>query len=491
MSNSLFEKMSPYGIGDLSDFDTLSRSDEYYPYSQNGMIIDEKVVYFMLRLGYVYDFGVGGWYILDYDGLFQPVTEEHVKIEIMRFLHKRAPSGVNIPLKSVDAIFSRLKACSYDVSCLRKFDDFIINHDEYEIPYGFDGCEFMPNQLIPVKNGLINPATMELLPHCAYLLHHNVYNFNYRKLSEDEILYAPERDVYSMIIPDKPTLELFLWWAGMVLFSRDLSRVLMVLYGTAGTGKTTLSLGISKILTPDKSLQLNFTNFQNSKFMTAEFVNKQLVVIDELPSSKGILDDATIKQYTGGTSNFVIEEKYKQPRNVSLSSKFLFIGNNYPQFIQDNALYERLFIIECAVKQDRFIRDWIVDDDHLNWLFNAAHYYYVVKHPQTDVKYLYEMRTPKMLLDLDRYRDTDMFVSWIKDYLSVDDVTVEAVQNGINRRSSREVFKSYQDYVLDEGGKPVGAPKFNQKLYQEYGLEKKTLRGIDGTYKGYQIVTRN
>lgn len=491
MRTNLYEKLNPYGVNDLSDFDTLAQSDEYYPYTQNGIIIDEKVVFFMLRLGYVYDRTAGGWFVLDFDGLFHPTTEEQVKIEIMRFLDKRAPTGVNIPLKSVDGIYSRLKACSYDRSCLRKWENFILNHDEYEIPYGFDGCEFMPNGLIPVRNGLINPATMQLLPHCAYLLHHTIYNFDYRKLSEDEILCSPERDTYSKIIPDNATLDLFLWWAGMVLFSPDLPRILMVLYGTGGTGKTTLSLGLSEILTPNKRLQLNLTNFKNSRFMTGGFVDKQLVVIDEMSNSNGLLDDSLFKQLTGGTSDFVIEEKYKQPRNVSLSAKFLLIGNNYPQFIQDTAIYDRLFIISCAIKQDKSIRDCVLENGHLNWLFNAAYYYYVVKHPQTDVNSLSELKTPQMLVDLDRYRDTDMFVSWIKDCLGIDDVTIETVQQGLNRWKSKDVYKNYQDYVLDEGGKPLSAPKFNQKLYQEYGLEKKTIRGIDGTYKGYSIVSKD
>ena len=70
MSTNLYEKLSPYGVNDLSDFDTLALSDEYYPYTQNGIIIDEKVVFFMLRLGYVYDRTVGGWCVLDFEGMY-------------------------------------------------------------------------------------------------------------------------------------------------------------------------------------------------------------------------------------------------------------------------------------------------------------------------------------------------------------------------------------------------------------------------------------
>lgn len=491
MVNHQFQQLNPYGVNDLSDFDTLSvNHEEYYPFSPQNVIIDEKVVFFMLRLGYVFDHSTQGWFKLNFDGLYDPVSDDHIKTEIMRFLDKRAPSGVNIPLKCVDEIYNRLRACSYDRSCFRKFDDFLLNHPEYEIPYMFDGCDYIPDELIPVRNGVINPATMELLPHCAYLLHPIVYDFPYRKLSEDEILNGIERDVYSGIITDPETLDLFLWWVGMVLFSSDLPRILMVLYGIAGTGKSTLYLGLKKILTSNKSAMMNLSNYKNSRFMSGNFVDKKLVVFDEMSNANGLLDDSLFKQLTGGTSDFTIEEKYRQPRTVKLSSKFLLIGNNYPAFIQDTAIYERLFIVECDTHQDKIVRDLVVDDEYVNWLFNAAYYYYVIKHPHTYVKSLSELRTPKMLRDLDKYRNTDPFIFWIKDYLDLDDITVEDVQNGLNRHRTKEVFNDYQHSVLSDGGKPLSAPKFNQKLRTEYGLESKTLRGIDGTYKGYSVVKR-
>lgn len=485
MISHQYEQLNPYGVKDLSDFDTLaSKTDDYYPFSkETNTIIDEQVVNFMLRLGYVYDPDFLGWYVLNYDGLFYPTSEDHVKNEIMRFLDRRAPTGTNIPLKNVDGITARLKASSYDKSCFKKFDDFLLNHEEYEIPEDFDGCEWIPRGLIPVRNGVINPATMDLLPHCAYLLHPVVYDFGYRKLSEDEILFGPQRDTYAGIIKDEKTLDLFLWWVGMVLFSPDLPRILMVLYGPAGTGKSTLYLGLKQILTPYKCAMMNLSNYKNSRFMSGNFVDKQLVVFDELSRAGGLTDDSLFKQLTGGTSDFIIEEKYKQPRNVTLTSKFLLIGNDYPSFIQDTAIYERLFIIECDTRQDKSVRDLVVSDDHLNWLFNAAYYYYVVKHPQSSVKSLSELRTPKMLVDLDRYRDTDMFISWVKDYLDLEEVTIEAVQQGLRRRRSKEVHDHYRNYVLNDGGMPLTSPKFNQKLYQEYELIIKTVRGIDGTYK--------
>lgn len=489
-----YDQYSPYGVKDLSDFDTLTRdTDDYYPYDKqkNYAIIDEIAVSFMLKLGYVYDHRVGRWFVLNYDGLFYPIisadkdkdVDKPVKSEIMRYLDRRAPSGINISLRNVDEICARLKACSYDKSCFRKFDNFLIDHPEYEIMNGFDGCEYIPNELIPVRNGVINPATMEILPHCAYLLHPVVYDFNYRKLSEDEILYGPQRDTYAGIINDEKTLDLFLWWVGMVLFSPDLPRILMVLYGPAGTGKSTLYLGLKKILTPYKSAMINLSNYKNSRFMSGVFVGKQLVVFDEMSRTGGLVDDSLFKQLTGGTSDFVVEDKYKNPRNETLTSKFLLIGNDYPAFIQDTAIYERLFIIECDTRQDKSVRDLVVSDDHLNWLFNAAYYYYVVKHPQSSVNSLSELRTPKMLVDLDRYRDTDMFISWVKDYLELDEVTIEAVQQGLKRRRSKEVHDHYRNYVLNDGGIPLTSPKFNQKLYQEYELVTKAVRGIDGTYK--------
>lgn len=478
----------PYGIDELTDFETSFMKDDFYPFDKTTKaILDENVVSFMLKLGYVYDYTVSGWYQLNLDGIYCPISEDYVKRDITRFLSRRAPSGVNIPVKNIQSILERLRADSFSRSCADKFEEFSLNHDEYFVSPLHDNVGLIGDELIPVRNGLINPATMELLPHCAYLLHHSIYNFEYEKLTEDEILCHPAYDTYSMIIPDKATLELFLWWVGMVLFSQELHRILMVLYGPAGTGKTTLSLGLSRLLTPSKSLQLNYNAFKQSRFLTGSFADKQLIVIDEMSNSAGLLDDALFKQLTGGTSNFTIEEKYKQPRNVELRSKFLLIGNSYPAFLQDSGIYDRLFIIPCNVPQDSMIRRLIVADDHLNWLFNAGYYYYVVKQPHKQVNSLSKLKTPLMLNELAHYRDTDAFYLWIKDYLETDDISIELVQQSLTRQRSKTVYEDYKNHVLDDGGKPLSAMKFNAKLRQDYGLEKKVLYDGIKTYQGYAV----
>ena len=484
------EQLRPYGVADLVDINDLAKTDEYYPYTTENGIDDEIVLKAFLRAGYVYDRRNCQWYVCLNDGLYYPLDDEQVKDDILDYLHRKAPSHYNIPLKNRDGIYERLKSCSYRVSCVEKYDDFLSDHPEYEIPFEFDGFTLIPNELIPVRNGLINPATMELVPHCRYLIHHNVYNFDYRKMSEDEILYSPARDTYAQIIPDEKTLDHFLWWVGAVLFSPELIRIWMVLYGLAGTGKTTLSLGISEILS-GLSYQENYGHFKNSKFATSGFVGKKLVVIDEIGTD--IVDSALIKQLSGGTSEIVVEPKYKDPRKEKLSAKFLLIGNDYPQTVQDTGIIDRFHIIPCENKIDQTVHDCITENSHLNWLFNAAHYYYVVKHPHTNVRSLSELRTPLMLRELDRYRDLDMFVSWIKDYLDIDEITVEDVQNGLDRRASNEVYNDYKYFVDNNGGMPLKRPKFNQKLLLEYGLDHKNIRGIDGwmdgkQYKGYRVI---
>ena len=482
---SILEQKTPYGIENLTDFDTLSKSDEFYPFSSNNAILDEKVVSFMLRLGYVFDYTSMCWYDLNRDGLYYPVSEDIVKREIMRFLNNRAPSGVNIPVKNTQSIYERLKACSFSKSCDDKLERFLIDHFDYDVSPSHDNADIIGVDLIPVKNGLINPETMELLPHCAYYLHHTVYNFNYQnlatgdKLTESDILSCPEFDTYRQIIPDIPTLKLFLWWVGMVLFSPELPRVLMFLYGDAGTGKTTLSLGVSEILTPSESLQLNYSALKNSQFLTSSFAGKKLIVIDEMMNASGLLDDSLFKQLTGGTSNFTIEEKYKQPRNVKLMSKLLMIGNTYPQFAQDNALYDRFFIIPCDIKQDSGIRDLVRDDDHKNWLFNAGYYYYVIAKPHRLVKSLSLLRTPLMNTELDQYRDTDPFNYWLKSYLGIDDLNRDSVRSLLDHQRTAYVFSDYQNWVLTNGGKPKSQINFNLKLRQEYGIENTTAK-IDG-----------
>ena len=376
----------------------------------------------------------------------------------------------NIPINHPKAIYDRLKAVS--ISELgKKRDRFVSYHDDYCL--GWEHPEF-----IPVLNGLIHPETMELLPHCGYFVYPNVLGFNYRKLTYDEIIDSPTYEDYLGILPDKETLEWFLWWVGSVLFSDELQRIIVCLYGQGGTGKTTLTLGLSRILTDKGFSKVNVQSMKNQFFMSS-FVGKRLVVMDEMPSNGGILNDGFFKELTGGNPVFTIEEKYKNPRNEVLTAKTIMIGNSYPSFIQDSALIDRLHIIPCKKKQDSSIINLVTNDDALNWLFNAAYHYYVVEHPHTKYPRLSDMKTPVMIAEQEKYRDNDTIYSFLKDYLGTDNIDIKTVQLGLDGMPSGNVFKQYEERTKDDGKHPVSNPKFIQYLSVEYGLYTKPTNGRD------------
>ena len=485
-----YSELKPYGVHDLLDFDTLAMYDEFYPYNKDGKIIDWNVVQFMLKLGYVFDYSTSDWYVLFSDGLYYPSSEDEVKRDIMRYLSGKTPKKENnISTTSVKNITERLKAVS-QANLKRKYEDFIIEHPEYEVK-DWEIPEFMPNVLIPVRNGLINPVNMELIPHCAYLIHHNVYNFNYHKLSEDEILTHPAYDIYAGIIPDPDTLKYFLWYVGRSLFSDDLDRILFLLYGRGGTGKSTLSRGILKIL-GNEGLPVQASQIDGKdKFFTSSLDGKKLLVIDELTNTSGLWNEAFLKQLSGGTSWFLVQKKYKDAYMTDLQCKIMMIGNTYPPVKIDNAMLDRWAIIPCNERQSSDVRNLVVTDDFLNWLFNAAYYFYVVKHPHKSVKTLSELRTPLMVAELVRYRDTDPFIIWIKDYLGIDEITVEIVQQCLEYRRSQDVFDNYRDTLERNGNKPLGRNNFYTKLYEDYDLEVMTISpNKETSYKGFRKLSK-
>jgi len=485
-----YPQLNPIGVHDLLDFDTLALyGEEYYPYNKDGKIIDWNVVRFMLKLGYVFDYITMEWYVLLSDGLYYLSSEDEVKRDIMRFLSWKTPkTDYNIPTTSVKNIAERLKAVS-QATLKRKFDDLVVEHPEYEVK-DWEVPEFMPHTLIPVRNGLINPITMELLPHCAYLIHHNVYNFKYRKMSEDEILNHPAYDTYAEIIPDPETLHYFLWYVGRVLFSDDLDRILLLLYGRGGTGKSTLSRGILKIL-GDEGLPVQASQIDaKDKFLTSSFDGKKLLVIDELTNTSGLWNEAFLKQLSGGTSRFLAQKKYKDPYMTDLQCKIMMIGNTHPPVKIDNAMLDRWAIIPCDKRQPPEVRNLVVTDDYLNWLFNAAYYFYVVKHPHKD-KNLPDLRTEVMMREVNRYRDTDPFIIWIKDFLGIDEITPEIVQQCLEYQRSQEVYDNYRDTLERNGNKPLGRNNFYSKLYEDYDLEVTTITPSKETsYKGYRKVSK-
>ena len=472
---SLINTSKVYGIDDLIEFPELVKSDEFYPFSKEGQIIDEKAESFFLKAGYIYDPISQKWYILMRDGLYYEIRDEKPLLDIMIFLdHHARKNGNNISINSQKSIYERLKAVSKPYLD-KKRDDFISQHDDYCL-----SCE--NPDFIPVLNGLINPETMELLPHCGYFLYPSVLGFNYRKLTYDEIVYSPTYEDYLGILPDKETLELFLWWVGMVLFSPELPRLILFLYGQGGTGKTTLSLGLSRILTPKYIVEVGNQSVKDTdKFFTSSIVGKKLLIMDEMSSSGKPLDDSLFKKLTGGNPVFTIEQKYKNPRNEVLTAKTMMMGNSYPSFIQDSAIVDRMFIIPCFKKQDKGIRDLITTDEALNWLFNAAYHFYVEKHPHTNVKYLSDLKTPIMIRELEKYRETDGLVFWLKEFIGTDVLNPDIVQCNLNGLPSMHVYNSYREFTSMTGGGALSQRAFNQKLGLEYHLRSKVVRKPDCT----------
>ena len=462
-----------YGVDDLVDFDTLLEDDQYYPFDK-GQVIDQKAVSFFLRAGFV--FNEGKWYQLFHDGIYREIREETVSMEIYRFLdHHARKSGDNIPYNSPVSIYKRLKSISKKTYLDKKRDEFISYHDEYCLRYDQD--------FIPVRNGLIHPETMELLPHCGYFLYPNILGFNYRKLTYDEIVNSPTFEAYLGIFPDRETLEFYLWWVGMVLFYPKIARIILFLHGSQGTGKTTLSSALSAILTPVLTRTIDAPSVRDNKFLTASFENKSLVVMDEMSQKTGLLDDGLFKQITGGVDTFTIEEKHKNPRTATLTCKIMMIGNTFPSFIQDNALINRFYCIRCSKEQDMDIRELLTNDDALNWLFNAGYHYFVVEHPHKNVKHYSDLKTQSMRQEEERYRNLDSFIYWIKEFCGIDDVDTKTIQYTLEGMSSSDVFRNYQESVSDNGGKPLNRQKFLQRLNVEFGLTTKYTYRADNSVR--------
>jgi len=476
--------LKPYGVADLVDFDTLLKNDEFYPFSKEGDISQEKVVDFFLKMGFVYNSDYGKWYQLGYDGLYHEIREESVNHYIMIFLdHHARKNGFNFPTFTLKNIYERLKGTSYH-ELETKRDRFLTDHDEYCLSW--DNPEF-----IPVMNGLIHPESMELLPHCAYYLYPYVFGFNYTKMTEEEIRFSPFWDIYADILPDTETLEYYLWWAGMVLFSEEMPRLILFLYGDSGTGKTTLSLGLTTILTSYKYTQLD-NSMMKSEFITSTFVNKKLIVCDEMPQTGGLWDDSLFKKLAGGNPVFTINPKHKQLFNAPLNCKLMLMGNSYPPLTIDNAVLDRIHIIPCNKKQDQSIRNLITSNEGLNWLFNASYLFYVEKHPHKNVNKLSDLKTKIMLEEQEKLYEMDGFIFWLKDYLGVSDLNREMV-----RESDRligvpvsTVYNHYKEYTRDTGGSPLSNRQFNLKLRSNYGIVSKPMRDstrYEGVYRGYDL----
>jgi P4 family phage/plasmid primase-like protien len=225
--------------------------------------------------------------------------------------------------------------------------------------------------LIPLKNGVYNTKTKELLPHDP----------KYRFTAQFPVIYdsgatCPRTEAFfdQILTPEqRMTVE---EWIGYYFMRNYMFKKAMIFVGEGDTGKTTLLEVITYLLGRENLSSISLQKMSSDKFAAAHLYGKHGNLVDEL-SARDITDTGTFKVATGGGS---ITGEYKFGNQFSFVnySKFTFACNQIPDVssdANDSAYFNRWIITRFENTITKKIPNFIAtltNEGERSGLFNLA-----------------------------------------------------------------------------------------------------------------------
>lgn len=236
-----------------------------------------------------------------------------------------------------------------------------------------------------VKNGVVDLRTGKLIPIARdqYITKRTACGYDPRA-----------RDTRFEIWLDQVTggdKELQRWlqrWAGYCLTGETREEKFIMLYGPAGTGKSTF-LELVKAAAGDYGITLQAENITaqkfgktNEEYYNAQLVGKRVIVISELLEGERMKEDS-IKRLTGADS-MVGRHPGGKPIQFTSHAKLMIGTNNRPRVV-DNAMWRRVKLVPFThVPQvlDPSLKPYLLDPDgglpaFLAWAVEGAVAWYM------------------------------------------------------------------------------------------------------------------
>lgn len=222
--------------------------------------------------------------------------------------------------------------------------------------------------IINVKNGLLNIKTMELKPHSKNYISSNQLKCNYNNNPYN----GGKWDCYiSDLTGNDPEAILFLQeFAGIILSNVKGYRLKAIvgLQGKGDSGKTQYFNVLSNMLGDDLVGTASLQKLSNAQFIGSSIYGKRIVFDGDLPSEPlGNVD--VIKKLSGG-DKLPVEFKGMNSFNYKFSGIIVFACNDLPYLGNDKGdhLYNRFYILQCnnvipKEKQNPFLADEIFKEE--------------------------------------------------------------------------------------------------------------------------------
>ena len=206
-----------------------------------------------------------------------------------------------------------------------------------------DTVEEEESDLIPVKNGLLDPYTKELKEFSPKYFITGKIPTEYKPNAFNQFVEDTLNKVSNNYEPTyKNITEMF----ATVLYPKFLVAKMFYLYGlTASNGKSTVLNMIHSTFNNGNNISsVSLQTLADSEFATGDMVGKLANIVDDLPSNE-INDVGNLKtMITGGL--ITVNNKYKDGYTVRWQSPLITASNHYPRFKEaGKQINKRLYMI--------------------------------------------------------------------------------------------------------------------------------------------------
>ncbi|QJD49637.1 DNA polymerase [Gordonia phage Secretariat] len=269
-------------------------------------------------------------------------------------------------------------------------------------------------------------------------------------------------------------------WAIGAVVSGDAKRIqkFLVLYGSAGTGKSTILNIIQKMFDGyTTTFEAKALGMSSGAFATEVFKNNPLVAIQHDGDLSRIEDNTRLNSIISH-EEMTMNEKYK-PSYTARVNAFLFMGTNQPVKISDakSGIIRRLIDVKPSGKT-------FTPNEYQNLITKVDFEIGAIAHHCLQVyrsmgKNAYSGYRPKEMM-----LQTNVFVNYVEDQFDV-----FKSQDGTTLKQAYALYKEYCDSTGID--KPLPQYKFREELrnYFDHFEDRATVEGktVRSVYSGFQL----
>ena len=316
---------------------------------------------------------------------------------------------------------------------------------------------------INFTNGFYDPIAKKMIPHDP----------KYRAVNQIPFAYDPDGEPEGTLIREWLTgicetdedREMLLEYLGYCLTCDTRLQKFMILYGTGGSGKSTLISLLQKVVGPENYANISLSKLSADRFAAYGLVGKMLNSCADLEIT-ALTDGAVLKKVTG-EDEILAEPKGKDAFSFRSYAKLLFSTNELPYVKSErsNGFFRRLLILTMNKTPEKVDPDFsrrLTEeiDDFIRECVHALERMYTRK-PISITESDASVEAVKVL----RHRSDSV-------QAFMDDMMVNEPSGRVNRT---ELYDRYVDYCHDEKRTELMNQSFFEALRAKGYVDHKSM----------------